>query len=672
MKKFLLFLSFVGTFGLTFFLFREKTRSKSVKSPFISHRIGKTQKEKSYYAAFLETKPQLFSIIAISILSFLGNDFLQDYSHFFRASLINFPKTEFNGTVAPVAQVPNWTELTDSERRMSYSQIPKSKLIPLPDYNISDFVSGMNWSSSSDKQRNAYITYPVPNLGNYKLDGTENSGSHPGLDIKIPIGTPIRAIANGVVYKTGNQPTGFGQFISIAHVSIPDPQNPGQETTLVSNYAHLSNISVREGEKITKGQIIGKSGDSGLATAPHLHFQIDREGAPFHPYWPFSWHDVTSAGMNSYFDAVKQGLGKANAIKYTVHPMNFVTKFESYDRGANLMASVIEPVVIPPVVDQASKVETPLISSEAPREEFKSSAPLPVDPSQVEMAQTSTTTVKQTTRVGQFEMQIETDRNFIPGEDEIIKIYVNKAELVATAGIELSSTINHRTIITPPTLSREDFKDGVAEVIVKTTSEYPFKLIATSDFGEVKSQSLRPEIFKDVPGSHLYGDAIKFLKENNVVSGYSDGTFKPDNQLNRAEALKIILTANNTPIEEGRTNFPDVSTSDWFNNYVGTAVSEGIVKGYGDGKFKPANTVTRAEFLKMAILTAGFTPSEGSLGSQNPYPDVKKDRWYAKYFLFCRSNQLLRMKKGGFIVPNNPISRAEAADVLYRLDRMKR
>ncbi len=661
------------TFGLTFFLFRKKNHSRTKKRLFISKSIQKTKQEKSFWYAFLRIKHQLFSIVAIAFFSFFANDFLQEYSHFFKASLLNLPKTEFNGTVAPVAQVPNWTDLTDSERRMTYSQIPKSKLITLPDYNIDDFINGLNWTTANNNQRNAYITYPVPNLGNYKLDGTENSGSHPGIDIKLPIGTPLRAIANGVIYKTGNQPTGFGQFISIAHVSIPDPQNPQQETTLISNYAHLSKISVREGEKIMKGQIIGESGDSGMATAPHLHFQIDRESAPFHPYWPFSWNDVTNAGISSYFDAVRLGLGKANAIKYTVHPMQFIAKFESYNPAQNYIASANETIVIQPIVDKTPKTETVTTTETNTKDTPKSSAPLPTDPSKVEMAQTSTTTtVKQSTRVGQFKMQIETDRNFIPGESEIVKIHVNEAALVATAGIKLSSTINHRTVITPPTLSRNDFKNGTAEVLVKTTSEYPFKLIAKSDFGEVKSQSLRPEIFTDVPGSHLYADAIKFLKENNVVSGYEEGTFKPDNPLNRAESLKIILNANNIPIKKAKTTFPDVSNSDWFEQYVGTAVSKGIVSGYGDGNFKPGNSVTRAEFLKMAILTAEFTPSESSLGSQNPYPDVNKDQWYAKYFLFCRSNQLLRMKKGGFIAPNNPISRAEAADVLYRLSRMKR
>ena len=101
---------------------------------------------------------------------------------------------------------------------------------------------------------------------------------------------------------------------------------------------------------------------------------------------------------------------------------------------------------------------------------------------------------------------------------------------------------------------------------------------------------------------------------------------------------------------------------------MSTAADWGIVKGYADGKFRPGNTISRAEFLKVAILTAGFTPSDII---RTPYQDVPLEAWFAKYFQFCKEHELLRLKKGGFIVPNTPITRSEAADVIYRLERMK-
>lgn len=669
MRKVFPVILFILTFGISFILakllkqpIKNKVElEKKLKNPFIKQKIKKIEAKNYCWFEFFKQKPQVFFLIAIGLFSYFISDFMKDYSHLFKASLLNLPKTEFTGTVSPVEKVPNWTKLTTAERRANFSDIPQSKLIPLPDYNISSFIKGLNGTTASDAERNSYITYPVPNLGNYELDGTENSGSHPGVDIKIPIGTPIRAIANGVIYKTGYQETGYGNYISIAHSNVPDPENPQNKITIISNYAHLSSISVRDGEIVTKGQIIGKSGDSGMTTAPHIHFQIDRENAPFHPYWPFTWSEISNAGIASYFEAVKVGFGKENAQKYTIHSINLITKYKEYD-SANLVV----------VDDQKSETlgnQTTVIKNDN-SESLNNSAPKPVDPSLVELVENvpvenSTEKISST----EFKLAFETDRGFIPGEDESIKIHINQEALVASSGIiNLSSTLKNKAIITPPKLTKSDFVNGSAEIKVKTDSESSFKLIANGDnFDEVKSKSLRAEIFKDVSSSHLYSEAIKYLKENNIVSGYDDNSFKPNNNLNRAEALKIILTANSISIAEGTNNFPDVPNNAWFAKYVKTAVSKLIVKGYSDGKFKPENLVSRAEFLKISILSAGFNPKD----TNNNYPDISSDQWYAKFFTFAKKYELLRMKKGGFIVPNDPITRAEAADVIYRLSLIK-
>ena len=128
------------------------------------------------------------------------------------------------------------------------------------------------------------------------------------------------------------------------HIGAPDPKNPEKKTTLYSAYAHLSEILVREGDKVTKGQLIGRTGQTGMATGPHLHFQIDRPSAPFHLYWPFSWADLRAANISSYFDAVKQGFGQKKALINTIHPINFYKQFSNYV-GGTLVASAGDPVI---------------------------------------------------------------------------------------------------------------------------------------------------------------------------------------------------------------------------------------------------------------------------------------------------------------------------------------
>ncbi len=89
---------------------------------------------------------------------------------------------------------------------------------------------------------------------------------HTGIDIKAPKGTPVNAAEKGEVLFAGWL-RGFGQVIIIDHGG-----------DLVTVYAHLSSMDVSEGQRITRGQTIGKVGNTGVTTAPHLHFEV-REGS---------------------------------------------------------------------------------------------------------------------------------------------------------------------------------------------------------------------------------------------------------------------------------------------------------------------------------------------------------------------------------------------------------
>ncbi|MCF7812356.1 S-layer homology domain-containing protein [Candidatus Gracilibacteria bacterium] len=652
----------------------QKNKNKPIV--FVSHRIEGLEEIEAFesqrirrqtytWKRFLKDKPLAGAVLGFFALSILGIPFVNQYSYLFKASLIGLKPIEFTGTVSPIEKVPNWVELSDAERRMTYAELSSSKFIALPDYNLGEMQSGKTYDRHHEDERNTYITYPVPNLGNYKLDGTENSGSHTGVDIKAPIGTPVRAVANGEVYKTGNQTTGFGKHIVIAHVGIPDPENPNQKTTLLSAYAHLSSISVREGQKVTKGQVIGKVGDSGMATAPHLHFQIDKSDAPFFPYWPFTWDDVKNAGLNSYFDAVKNGIGKSNGLRYTVHPMRFVSNFQNYVGPEKLVASTVTPA---PQPAQNPSTEIPAESNDEPEEGISEQEEEPENtPRQKTYSRTNT---QNSQNISENDVEFQTDRIYIPGKEKIVQLRVDPKMLVALGTVEVDSTLEYLADIEPKILTKNDFSGDTAQVKVRTDSNRTFKLIARGSFGEVKSKSLRAQVFTDVPVTHKYANSIKYLTEEDIVKGYPDGSFKPNDTLNRAEAVKILLEGNNISVAKALPNFfGDVPRSAWYADYVGTAVKNNIVKGYADGEFKPGNQISRAEFLKVAILTAGFAPAEEL--SYEPYPDVPRDAWFAPYFDFAKTNDLIELQRGGYAVPSQPIGRGEAADIIYKLSRLK-
>ena len=95
--------------------------------------------------------------------------------------------------------------------------------------------------------------------------------SHPGIDIAVPAGTPVRAAGGGVVEAAGTDPA-YGLFVLLRHAE-------GYETM----YGHASRLLVHEGDSVRAGQVIALSGSSGRSTAPHLHFEIRREGRSLDP-----------------------------------------------------------------------------------------------------------------------------------------------------------------------------------------------------------------------------------------------------------------------------------------------------------------------------------------------------------------------------------------------------
>jgi murein DD-endopeptidase MepM/ murein hydrolase activator NlpD len=95
---------------------------------------------------------------------------------------------------------------------------------------------------------------------------------HYGMDFTAKTGTPVFASGDGVVYKADNSMSGYGNLIIIKH-------GFGYETY----YAHLSKYKVRAGQKVKRGDIIGLVGSTGRSEAPHLHYEVHKDGEPINP-----------------------------------------------------------------------------------------------------------------------------------------------------------------------------------------------------------------------------------------------------------------------------------------------------------------------------------------------------------------------------------------------------
>lgn len=133
-----------------------------------------------------------------------------------------------------------------------------------------------------------------PTVGNYSVDGF-GMRRHPilgvrkfhhGIDINCDTGTSVRSPGNGKVVVVERQ-AGFGMIVEIDH-------GFGYRTI----YAHLSNAIVKQGDSIKRGQVIAKSGNSGLSSGPHLHYEVHHNGIAVDPT-DFFFDDLTFFDLNT-------------------------------------------------------------------------------------------------------------------------------------------------------------------------------------------------------------------------------------------------------------------------------------------------------------------------------------------------------------------------------------
>lgn len=550
----------------------------------------------------------------------------------------------FDGTVSPVQKAPNWVALSSGEWGMSYNELnQRGKLVSFPTYNPANLkisTNSLTWGNSAhDAIRNEKITFSVPYMGNYLLDGQEYAGSHLAIDIKVPSGTPVYAIGNGVVDKTSQQLYGFGKHIVIEHKNFPSYNNSSQKTIYFSSYSHLNTISVHEGEIVRKGDLIGYSGSTGTSTTPHIHFQIDTTSAPWHPFWPFTSKEAADAGL-SFTQAVNAGLNRDIAIQNTINPFLYVQKYSSSTTST-----------LPTTPQPTEPDETPTVSPEP----VVTPEPEPVDEDPTDRFVT---------------FQIESQSTFEEDKDFTVKVraVTRTGELITDYVPESPVKINltrGQATITPTRLRSNNFKNGVALLTISPKNNTPIQFEVRTDTIIKLSPVVAQGLFLDVSVVHPHFEAISFLKNEGVIQGYPDGLFKPENGVSRVEVLKFILEGIDAEVANTRSlPFTDTENGTWYSDYLQTSLYLGIVDGYPDGSFKPENTVNKVEFLKMLInaMNTDIDPEVGYL----PFTDVDKDHWYAPYVQFAYKKNLIDVD-GRTFNPQEQMTREKVAEAMYRV-----
>ena len=170
--------------------------------------------------------------------------------------------------------------------------------------------------------------------------------------------------------------------------------------------------------------------------------------------------------------------------------------------------------------------------------------------------------------------------------------------------------------------------------------------------------------FPDTDINDRQGKAAAELYRRGVLGGFLDGEFKGDKPVNRAEASKFLLLACGKDTQADYSGkFRDLMKGQWYVPYVEAAAAQGIIGGYADGTFRPANTVNRAEFSKMINLACQLPIGMG----HSLFTDVKEGDWFAAY---AGAVQMYSLYPDSVVdnlfKPANLMTRSEVAIAIYQ------
>lgn len=174
-------------------------------------------------------------------------------------------------------------------------------------------------------------------------------------------------------------------------------------------------------------------------------------------------------------------------------------------------------------------------------------------------------------------------------------------------------------------------------------------------------------VFGDVPGAYEHAYALAYLKSRGMVQGYEDGTFLPDETMDRATFMKMLTGAKQVHPHRLRYGwcYPDVQ-GEWFAPSVCFGQDRGWLEGSPDQPFGPEENITRAGALKIAMRAFDMDLLEGDRSSS--FSDVENDSFYSDYVVAAEEKGLL----AGFIDgpnfgPDEAMTRAEVAELFFRI-----
>jgi NlpC/P60 family/S-layer homology domain len=180
----------------------------------------------------------------------------------------------------------------------------------------------------------------------------------------------------------------------------------------------------------------------------------------------------------------------------------------------------------------------------------------------------------------------------------------------------------------------------------------------------VLAYRLAPGRFQDVASSHWAFDEVRALSEQELVIGYEDSYFKPNEPITRAEVAAYLAEYLDLNLSDRSRTFNDVPNDYWALGAIRAVQKKGIMNG-SNGKFHPEDTLTRAQLA--AVLTRAFRLQPPTAAKS--FTDVPPSFWAYRDIQALAASGIATGRTDGSFGPNEPVTRAQFAAFLYRAMR---
>ena len=148
------------------------------------------------------------------------------------------------------------------------------------------------------------------------------------------------------------------------------------------------------------------------------------------------------------------------------------------------------------------------------------------------------------------------------------------------------------------------------------------------------------------------------------INGFPDGTFRPNENVTRAQFVQMLYNATILKPQAPQNTFPDVSEQSWYNAAVNFLAASGYISGYPDGTFRPQSDITRAEITVILMKKIGAAPTTGTFQT---FSDIDDTHWAYGYTLTAHQNGYIVGYPDGTFRPNSNATRAEAVALITRI-----